>query len=56
MPLTTTDSLSGKRPKAERCAKCHERSPLLFGGEMGEKLCPKCAPEKLQAGGRLVQE
>lgn len=50
MALTTTDSLSGRKPKPERCSKCRERSPQLIVSEMNERLCPKCAPAKLVLG------
>lgn len=50
MALTTTDSLSGRKAKPERCHQCKERSPQLVVDEMSRRLCPKCAPAKLVLG------
>ena len=50
MSITTTDSLSGRAPKHERCHRCGERSPRLTMNDMGEKLCDECAPSKLLIG------
>lgn len=55
MPLTTTDSLNGKKPKLPQCGKCHERVPRLYGGEMGQMLCAKCAPPKSVIGGPIEE-
>lgn len=55
MPLTTTDSLSGRTPKLPQCDKCHKRVRQLFGGEMGERLCRDCAPSKVIIGGPVEE-
>lgn len=55
MPLTTTDSLNGKTPKRPRCEGCGERSPVLYGTEMGKQLCVKCAPAKNIIGGPVKE-
>lgn len=56
MALTTTDSLSGRKSKPERCWKCQERSPQLYVSEMGERTCPRCTPAKYRIGGQPVSE
>lgn len=55
MALTTTDSLSGKNPKPQRCSRCKERSSHLIVAEMHELLCPKCAPPNLVIGGPVEE-
>lgn len=55
MPLTTTDSMSGRKPKAQRCSKCHERSSHLIVAEMHQLLCPKCAPPNLVIGHTVTE-
>ena len=52
MPLTTTDSLSGKnRGKPFQCVKCKEKVSFVVYVDGQGDTCQKCAPPRLVLGG-----